>query len=391
MVAHEKNSVFLIGFSSTAALYGATIVAGYVTDANSKPVAGAKVFAAPEQGDKTYRAQTRKSDGCYEMKIAKDGVYEVGVRDARFAADGPVQRYITASGLDLPKIDLSTDVPNAKLLTQSVTDAVLSASEGFARVRRGVSRGDVPAITAEVPSGFGTCMLQSSSDHNGPTASWRCSTGGGFGGIRDERSAHLMFETVRDSITTALGNLGQLRYSPMKSAGDGCKNCVDRIVWASPINGVVVLSQFKVKKRNALGLWAAYNSPMTEEECASIQKNEEPKVDFAKYSSIFTEMMDEYSRQVNAAMKAELRNMFGALVGGPGFIRSAQQSGVTGGSVVSPNACLSHAGSSGSTADASPTSTTGLRKNVPEQAVVTNPGSTSDPWPKGGCCQSGRS
>src|SRR5260370_40610747 len=124
----KRSLFFVIGLSVTAVLYGATIVAGCVTDANGKAVAGAKVFAAREGGDKTARAETRKSDGCYDMKIAKDGVYGVGVRDARFAADGPVQRYITVSGLDLPKMDLSTDVPNARLLTQRVTDAVLSAS-----------------------------------------------------------------------------------------------------------------------------------------------------------------------------------------------------------------------------------------------------------------------
>lgn len=339
---------------STAALHGATIVAGCVTDANGKAVAGAKVFAMPERFDKTYRAQTRKSDGCYEMKIAKDGVYEVGVRDARFVRDGPVQRYVTASGLDLPTIDLSTDVPNAKLLTQRVTDAVLSASEGFARVRRGVRNGDVPVITAEVPSGFGSCVLQSSNNQDGPTAMWWCT---GFGGVRDE-TAHTMFESIRDSITTALGGLGQLRYSPLKPADGGCYDCVDRAIWASPINGVVSLSQTKDKKWNSLVLWAAYNSPMTGQGCASIQKNEEPKVDLATYDSAVNAMRAEYARQMNAAMKAELRNLFGGVVGGPGFIGSAQQSGLTGASIVSPNACLANGGPSALRSDVAPLAAT---------------------------------
>jgi outer membrane murein-binding lipoprotein Lpp len=372
----KRILVFVIGLSSTAVLYGATIVAGCVTDAKGKPVAGAKVFAAPERGDKTYRAETRKSDGCYEMKIAKDGVYRVGVRDVRFGADGPVQRYITVSGLDLPKIDLSTDVPNAKLLTQRVADAVLSASEAFARVRRGVGGGAVPVVTAEVPSGFDNCMLQSSNDQNGPTASWWCSTGGGLNGIRDEHAVHAMFESIRDSITTALGNLHQLRYSPMKIASD-----LDRAVWVSPINGVVALSHIKgeapgepysgTKKRNVLVLWAAYNSRMTDEGCASIQKNEEAKVDFAKYDSTVNAMRDEYGRQVKAAFRAALRNLLGAAVA-PALIGSEQQSGVAGGSVVSPNACLKK-----TTEAAREYSRIPLATEVPITAADTNP-SASD-------------
>ena len=335
-------SLLFIGLSSTAVLHGdgSTIVSGCVKDASGSPVKGAKIVAVPELSEKTYRAETRKADGCYEMKIGNDDVYGLGVRDDRFTDNGPIQKYITVSGLDLPNVDLSTAVPDKKLLRSRMTDAVLSASEAFARVRRGIRLGNIPVITGEVPSGFLDCMLQSSDDGEGPTAMWWCSTDRRLDGIRDEKAAHAIFQVVRESITTALSELEQLRYSPMNEADGQCSDCVDRAVWISPINGAISLSQTKDKKRNALVLWAAYNSKMTEDGCAAIQMNQEPKVDLARYDAAVKAMRDEYLRQMDDLRRAALSNIFGAAIGGPAFIGSMQQPGVTVGSRVLPNACL---------------------------------------------------
>jgi hypothetical protein len=322
---------FAVGFWCTAVLSGATtIVTGCVKDASGKPVAKAKVFAVLEMGEKTYRAET-KSDGCYEMHIKKDGVYAVGIRDDRFSSDGPIQTHITVSGLDLPNIDLSTAVPDARLLGECVARAVLSASSGFSRLRRGVTNSVVPEILGEIPSGFGHCRLQSSNGSNGPTAMWYCSTPG-VNGIRDEHITHLMYETIQDSITRTVGGLPQLRYSLMKSTDEICRNCIDRAVWTSPINGIISLSQIKGRKGNYLVLWAAYNSSIADEGCASIRRNEEPKVDLAEYDSAIDAMNAEAVRQWDAALKAALRSL---LFAGP-----TQQPGLTDGPMVSPNPCL---------------------------------------------------
>ena len=88
---------------------------------------------------------------------------------------------------------------------------------------------------------------------------------------------------------------------------------------------------------------------MTKQGCESLQKNETPEVDFAKYDSAVNAMREELFRQMTAAYKAALSSAFGALVGGPGFIRPTQQDGVGAAGTVSPNSCLS-----GGSAPASP-------------------------------------
>lgn len=354
----KKALGFAVGLlSSTFVVHGKTIVTGCVTDSNGRAVAGVKVFAAGD--NKVFHAETHKNDGCYEMRITRDGVYTLGIREKRFDGSGLPQRDITVAGLDIPDVNLSTDVPNKKQITDTVTKAVLSASKGFGSIRKGLGRGDVPVIEAEVPSGFSSCMIQSHTFDtafpermpNGPTVMWYCAFGGGYTGIRDEEVAHAMFETIREAITTSLASVEQLHYSSRQPVNRSCyavgnafDDCVEQRVWASPINGVLTLTQTQFKSRNGLVLWAAYNSPMTEAGCASIQKNENPTVDVNKYESAMQDMHAEYARQLKAALHAELGNVFGAAVGGPGFIHSAQQPGMIGESAVSPNACLlSHA------------------------------------------------
>lgn len=142
--------MLLIGFGSAS--YAATTITGCVTDAAGKPVPAAKVFAMPEFGtDKTYRAEARKSDGCYELRIGKDGTYRVGVRDLRFSDDGPVQAEIAAFGGGPQKVDLSTDVPNARLLGEQLLEGLFSASDGFSHVRSPIEWAGRVAASACAP------------------------------------------------------------------------------------------------------------------------------------------------------------------------------------------------------------------------------------------------
>ena len=342
-----------IWLSLTVAVRGKTIITGCVTDANGNQVAGAKVFVAGNA--KIFRAETRKSDGCYQIQVKKDGIYSVGLRAKRFDGHGLVQKQITVAGLDIPDVNLTTDVPNKTQIKDTVAKAVLSASKGFSAVRKGISHADVPEIEAEAPSGFSGCRIQFHKFDTafpermptGATVMWYCAFGGAYSGIRNEEVAHAMFETVRDAITTALASLEQLHYSTMERVNSSCNasingsdRCVQQIVWASPINGVLTLTQTQWKWMNGLFLWAVYNMPMTEEGCASLQKNEEAKVDFEKYQSAVSDMQAEEARQLKAAIKGELRNVFGAAIGGPGFIGSAQQAGLASEVAISPNSCI---------------------------------------------------
>jgi len=280
----KKIASFILICGFAAVSHAATTITGCVTDAAGKPVPGAKVFASPETAaEKTFRTEARKSDGCYELKIGKDGSYRIGVRDLRFADDGPTQAEIVVPDSGAQKIDLSTGVPNAKLLGERLVEGLLSASDGFPRMRSvRFHGGDVPAVMARIPSGFNDCMLQSADDQNGQTALWWCGTEGSFAGIRDERirddrDADSMFKTIRDAIDAALGGVAQLRYAPFKPA-DLCENCVARAVWVSPINGVVSLSETKVRKRNILVLWIAYNSASSGEFVGDLGPNERTDV-----------------------------------------------------------------------------------------------------------------
>jgi len=316
-------SVMMLG--SVPVLQAATIVSGCVTDSAGRAVPGAKVFAISElMHDKLYRAEAGKSDGCYKLRIPGEGIYRLGVRDLRFDDDGPVQAEIAIPGAELQKVDLSTDVPNGKLLRERLTDGFLSASDGFSGVRsdRASSTG-FPAIMAQIPSGFADCMLQFSNGQNGPTALWWCNTGLWFG-IRDERDAHAMFESIRDSIGATLSDLGQLRYSASKDthcSGD----CVEFVAWESPINGLIAMHHLKIKGRNVLWLWAAYNSRLTEKGCEALQRHDEFKVDHSTYFSAVFAMRAEYDHQLVAAVKSGNR---------------AQLPGVAGSSEVAPNKCL---------------------------------------------------
>jgi len=90
----KKIASFILICGFAAVSHAATTITGCVTDAAGKPVPGAKVFASPETAaEKTFRTEARKSDGCYELKIGKDGSYRIGVRDLRFADDGPTQAF----------------------------------------------------------------------------------------------------------------------------------------------------------------------------------------------------------------------------------------------------------------------------------------------------------
>jgi len=271
------------------------------------------------------KAQTDKSNGCYEIQHLPSGTYLVSLKDKRFAipTNGVPQAEVHINGSNVSGVNLRTEVPDPALLRAGITKALKSARYGFSSEKNsGVPMnsylGDYgTGVPAKILSGFEKCAIHYLNPTEGAIATELCE----LAELRNEESIAL-FDKMAQSVRSAVADAQGFRYDELKAGEGGCVDCIRQTEWLSLLNGAVsprLLSfqgRFRIQTFS-VQLWLIYSQRITAQNCDAIAKSvsaqADPKVFQPEIARVTTEVND-INRKV---LHAQLRNMLRLLaIGG---------------------------------------------------------------------------
>jgi Carboxypeptidase regulatory-like domain len=229
-------------------------VSGCVTDENGRPAVHLRVSAFREEGttgffsDKTeWKAETQPPGGCFQLAGLPAGTYTFRLADPRFPSRlEPSQGTVKVLSGDSKQIDLSSELPNARLLTDGLSSVVLDASTGFASQKlwqltdkpTAGQYGGVPGwFVAQRLSGFHNCLIIPPDSPADPMLGimW-CK----LKYIRRPEDAKVLFSRFQSIVQATISGLPSVHLDLLKEATCDEKDCFEKVRWRGPNKDVDV-------------------------------------------------------------------------------------------------------------------------------------------------------
>jgi len=271
-------------------------------------------------GEHKGNAETNKSTGCYEIQHLPSGTYLVSLKDDRFGFQhiGATQAEVHISSQDPDKVDLTTELPAARLLGTGIARALTSARFGFSSEKEtGLPMnsylGDFGSgLPAKILSGFEKCVIHYQSGTGGATAAEWCE----LNYVRKEDEAIALFGRMADSIRSAVRGAQAFRYDELKGSEGGCVDCTRQADWLSQPNGAISLRLLRSHSTYSIQLWLIYSQRIAAEICAASAKGALAQTDPRLYQAELAQVASEVEGANRRELHREERNLFRALVVG---------------------------------------------------------------------------